>query len=289
MLGGTQPDTVTLLTGSLFWGCLFASILVGIVVALVIFLFIWQGSVYIAQRIVAVFIGILIVALIRIGIFCVGRRRYFKAFYRTKPAAANIFFLAMEWANFALSVGFVFVRMIKLLITTSFCIGRIDTPFLARGMGEIGPVELDAFPTIHLRDILSHEAHRHPYIEMLGSMYLMKLHFGKRFGTNGGSCWRLIFIYALFPWLHKYRVFSDDGGGEANDDDRLDCDEVRSSIADGVKLPGASFMFSGKRRPVVSRDVGRDEKDETILELEKEIERLRRRLEQGGVRDDGVL
>jgi hypothetical protein len=280
----TQPDTVTLLTGSLFWGCLFASILVGIFVALVIFLFIWQGSVYIAQRIVAVFVGILIITLIRIGIFCLGRHRYFKAFYRTKPAAANIFFLAMEWANFALSVGFVFVRMIKLLLVTSFSIGRIDTPFLARGMGEIGPVELDAFPTIHLRDILSHEAHRHPYMETLGSMYLMKLRHGKRFGTSAGSCWRLIFVYALFPWFHKYRVFLDKADAANDQDDRSDDD-----VKDRENTHGSSYLFStNNTKSVLQRGVSLDEKDETILQLEKEINRLRTRLKQAGLLDDGV-
>mmetsp|Transcript_5580 Transcript_5580/g.11450 ORF Transcript_5580/g.11450 Transcript_5580/m.11450 type:complete len:192 (-) Transcript_5580:578-1153(-) len=126
-----------------------------------------------------------------------GRSSYFTSFYRKRPAAANIYFLAMEWANFALSAGFVFVRMVQLMVAAAMNVGRIDAPFLAPGVGEIGPVDLDPFPTVHLRDILATEAHRHPYMEILGRVYLMKLRYGDKFVSNAGSCWRLIFVYAL--------------------------------------------------------------------------------------------
>lgn len=39
----------------------------------------------------------------------------FKAFYRTKPAAANMSSLSLECANFALSVGFIFLRCVDSL------------------------------------------------------------------------------------------------------------------------------------------------------------------------------
>jgi hypothetical protein len=85
----------------LFWGCVFSGILVGGIVALVSFLFLWQGSIYFVQRFVAIAIGVAIVALIRIAVMCAGRKKLFQSFYRKKPAAANIYFLAMEWANFS--------------------------------------------------------------------------------------------------------------------------------------------------------------------------------------------
>jgi hypothetical protein len=96
--------------------------------------------------------------------------------------------------------------MIKLLLAAATCIGRIDRPFLASGVGQIGPITLDHYHMVHNKDILSHEAHRHPYIELLGVLYMMKLRFGKNFGDGAGSTWRLLFVYALFPWLHQYRV-----------------------------------------------------------------------------------
>lgn len=96
--------------------------------------------------------------------------------------------------------------MLKLLFVAGACIGRIDRPFLAPGIGRLGRLELDNYPTVHTKDLLSNEAHRHPYIEMLGVMYLMKLRYRNHFGSRSGSCWRLLFVNALFPWLHRYRT-----------------------------------------------------------------------------------
>ena len=202
------PDTVSLLTGSLFWGCLGSSILVGGSFGVIVFLFLWQGSVYFAQRVTALAIGITVITLIRLMLVNCCRRSYYRAFYRRKPAAANISLLALEWANFALSAGFILIRAIKLILVAGFSIGRVDRPFLAEGIGRLGPIELDGYPTIHTRDLLLNEAHRHPYLELLGTMYLMKLRYSDHFGKTAGSCWRLIFVYAIFPWLHKYRVMA---------------------------------------------------------------------------------
>jgi hypothetical protein len=63
----------------------------------------------------------------RVKIYC--------AFYRKRPFSANLSLLALEWANFVLSVGFILARALKLVIATSFFIGRIDTPFLAPRVG----------------------------------------------------------------------------------------------------------------------------------------------------------
>lgn len=90
-----------MLTGSLFWGCLFSGVLVGGLIGLILFFFLWQGSIYYIQRLVAIIIGVVIIALLRVAIMCYGRKRYFQSFYRKKPAAANFYFLALEWANFA--------------------------------------------------------------------------------------------------------------------------------------------------------------------------------------------
>jgi hypothetical protein len=45
-------------------------------------------------------------------------------------------------------------------------------------------------------------------MELLGTMYLYKIRYGEYFGNAAGSCWRLLFVYALMPWLHGYRVSS---------------------------------------------------------------------------------
>ena len=121
--------------------------------------------------------------------------------------------LALEWANFVLTIGFVFLRVIKLVISACAYIGRIDTPFLAEGVGKIGPILLDSYPFVFVKDLLQHEAHRHPYMELLGKIYLLKLKHGVGFGSRAGSAWRLLFAHALMPWLHKYRIFEDGGDG----------------------------------------------------------------------------
>jgi hypothetical protein len=48
----------------------------------------------------------------------------------------------------------------------------------------------------------------------MGVMYLMKLRYGEHFGNRAGSTWRLIFVYALMPWLNKYRILRE---GKAED------------------------------------------------------------------------
>lgn len=104
-----------------------------------------------------------------------------------------------------LSVGYMTVRALILFSISVIFVGRVDTPVLAEGVGHIGPVVLDSYPITFRKDILLHEAHRHPYIERLGAMYLMKIKFGNNFSSRAGAIWRLLFVLALFPWLRKYR------------------------------------------------------------------------------------
>jgi hypothetical protein len=65
---------------------------------------------------------------------------------------------------------------------------------------------LSALPKVFRKNLLSTEAHRHPYIELLGLMYLMKLRHKENFGSAAGSAWRLLFVNALMPWLKKNRI-----------------------------------------------------------------------------------
>ena len=91
-----------------------------------------------------------------------------------------------------------------------FYIGRIDTPFLANEVDKFdflsNAAYLDRAPVYYRKDLLLHEAHRHPYIERLGALFLLKLNYGKKFGTRGGSAWRLLYVMTLMPWLKKYRA-----------------------------------------------------------------------------------
>ena len=39
-------------------------------------------------------------------------------------------------------------------------------------------------------------------------MYMMKLRYGNDFGQRSGSCWRVLFVLCLVPWMRKYRLRS---------------------------------------------------------------------------------
>ena len=47
------------------------------------------------------------------------------------------------------------------------------------------------------KDLLQHEAHRHPYLERIGTMYMMKLRHGEKFGREANTSWRLLFVFAV--------------------------------------------------------------------------------------------
>ena len=94
---------------------------------------------------------------------------------------ANVAVLARECGFLALTQGFVFFRILKLMVATVLYIGRVDAPFLHEDRAHVFGLRLDGEPYMFLSDILLHEAHRHPYIETLGTMYLLKLKQGNEF------------------------------------------------------------------------------------------------------------
>mmetsp|Transcript_4756 Transcript_4756/g.11243 ORF Transcript_4756/g.11243 Transcript_4756/m.11243 type:complete len:194 (-) Transcript_4756:499-1080(-) len=105
----------------------------------------------------------------------------------------------------ALTAAFVLSRLVKFLLATGIYVGRIDRPVLAEGLA----LDVDSLPRVFRQNLLSAEAHRHPYMVQLGQMYLMKLRHKDNFGTKAGSIWRLLFVSALMPWLRKKRIQDD--------------------------------------------------------------------------------
>lgn len=151
-------------------------------------------------------VGFFVVLAIRLTVLLLLRCAFFSALYRKKPGAANIMFTVLEVWNIALTLGFVFIRAVKLVLISILYIARIDTPFLATGVGRFGPVELDSVSIAFEKDLLIHEAHRHMFIERFGLLCLIKLHAGNKFANRAGSAWRLLFVLITMPWLRKYRV-----------------------------------------------------------------------------------
>lgn len=109
--------------------------------------------------------------------------------------------------------------------SSSIRIGRIDEPFLAPNVSLVG-YKFDYVPLNYRKDILVHEAHRHPFIERLGAMYLMRLRH-KNFGSDAGGCWRQLFVLTLMPWMVKYRVSLEQRSVEAANDQRAETEQKR--------------------------------------------------------------
>lgn len=93
------PDLVAILTGSLFWGAVGSGIVVGGTIFLVVFFFMWHGTAYYAQRLVAVLLGLGGITLIRILGLRYFRKKYFRYFYREQPDSANLLLLGLEWVR----------------------------------------------------------------------------------------------------------------------------------------------------------------------------------------------
>jgi hypothetical protein len=204
----------TYLFGSMFWGILASSLLIGVFAGSIVFFCTWQVTAFMAMRLLALGVGISVTLLLKWLVTRTCRVNLYQGLYRRNPLAANIAELLNESFNFATSVFFAIVRMAKLLFLTAYYVGRIDARFLEPSVGTYFDDKLiiDNDPNFFIADILITEAHRHPYIELLGAVYLYKLKYGESFISQAGSAWRLLFVTALMPWLQKYR-FEAKGNG----------------------------------------------------------------------------
>jgi len=175
------------------------------------------------------------------------RKVQYRCFYRIQPQAAVMTSLAMECWYLAIGGSYLIARIGQLLFgaafygkcrpasvtrlvaggindlpfcgiccsfTTFALVGRIDVPFLSGDVKVMG-YQFDYAPIYYTKDLLVHEAHRHPYLERLAQMYLMKLRNEKSFICDAGAVWRQLAVMVLFPWMIKYRVHDKDRQAEA--------------------------------------------------------------------------
>lgn len=135
---------------------------------------------------------------------------------------------------------------------------------------------LDKIPVSYKRDILVHEAHNHPYIERLGSMYLLRLRDGKDFGSAAGNAWRSLFVCGLMPWIVKHRVNNN---------------EEATILADTSIMPDASgrrgsLIGQSQRRGSV-RNSRRSSRKTTVLPSEEALQSSRRESLLASQREEG--
>ena len=188
------------------WGCLVAGVVSASLFGFIFFLIIWRETNKITVTIIAALIGITITASLRSLLVFSSKRSTFTAYYRSRPAKANFVVIILESWNIILAAGEVITRCLILFSITLLYIGRIDSPLLSPKANIFAGFFLDRYPSLFTVDTLLHEAHRHPYLDRLGLIYMFKLKHGKRFISKAGSCWRLLFTLVLFPWLNSHRV-----------------------------------------------------------------------------------
>jgi hypothetical protein len=239
-----NPDQTTVLLGSAFWGSLYSAGIIFTIFGGITFISLWEPTRGVALNVMANVVGIMVISATKLIVLRLFRKTLFVGFFRKKPAGGNFFMLLLgtpffylrmrppssyftvsfrshvsctsitECWSLGLTVGTMVVRMVKIILIGAFFVGRLDTPLFAQGVGNIGPVRLDSHPIQFRKDLLLHDSHRHPYMERLAVIYLLKLRYGDDFATRAGGAWRLLFVMALMPWLRRYRLDDGPEGGE---------------------------------------------------------------------------
>lgn len=135
-------DQVTLMYGGMFWGVIVSAAAVALIVGTLVFLLAWETSSAFMLALIGNYLGLGLVIIAKILVMQMLRNKFFAAFYRRSPLAANLVTVALECYSAAISVYFMVVRAVKILILGAMYIGRIDTPLFADGVGMFGPVEI---------------------------------------------------------------------------------------------------------------------------------------------------
>lgn len=190
---------------SFLQGTFYTSIVIGFFVMFLLGVFLWPDFAELIGVLFANIMGIALTVLLKWLVLIGFRRVNQQGYYRRYVALNNVVNIILESWNLALTGSYMVIRSLCFLVAATMFIGRVDVPFLSQDACFWGPFELDSFPLIFQKDLLAHEAHRHPYVERLGVMYMLKLRYDDDFGTRAGSYWRLLFVYALLPWMRKYR------------------------------------------------------------------------------------
>jgi hypothetical protein len=110
----------------------------------------------------------------------------------------------------------------------------------------------------------------------------MKLSYADSFGNHTGSTWRLIFVYALMPWFHKYCI-NDGNYGKNLDKDGDGVVDVNGDIEESAnklstKKTNSSLVFRapdlqhvGVEMLEAHNDSSKNNRDQAMREMEADI------------------
>ncbi len=137
-------------------------------------------------------------------------------------------------------------------------------------------------------------------------MYLLMLRHRDKFCNEAGSCWRLIFVYVLMPWLSKYRSMrrppslEHENGGSMPPSLSLRAVSLFDPHAYGGRVgslvPGASRWAGGPSIAPMAGQKTRNsnltlledsDEDENIDELREEVRQLRIQLQLQEIHTSG--
>ena len=157
---------------------------------------------------------------IKTVLMMLSRKEFHQALMRKRVKASNYNALAMECWQLGVGGGALLSRLGQFLFAASFWIGRIDVVFLDEDVSLFG-YSFDYVPINYRTELVVHEVHKHPWINRLGGMFLMRIKHGQDFSSVAGAKWRLLFTLSLFPWLARYRKKRGGGDDGDSDDDEL--------------------------------------------------------------------
>ena len=242
--------------GNAIYAMLGSSFLIFFIVGLLIFLCIWPYTQHIMLLIIAWGLGLGITILVRMIVSRCFRKRFYAAFYRTHPKMANMTTLLFECWYIGIGGGVLVTRFAQILLAGCFYVGRTDVPFLSKDVSVFG-YSFDYLPTNFVRDLLVHEAHRHPYLDRILTMYMMKLKY-KNFCSQAGACWRQLFVVMLMPWIVKLRVFTDARLADAAESYNARRLQYESTLADNKekikrKVDAQENEIKARERGVLSK------------------------------------
>lgn len=146
-----KTDEATSVFGMAFWGQVFTAGFAFFVPAVIGFFMVWSETRAYVTGFIAQLIGIAVTLGAKLLVLILLRRFLMVAFYRKKIALSNIVFVLLECWNIALSTGFLVARASLIFGVAIFYLGRIDTPFLATGVGQFGNIVLDKVSSISLK------------------------------------------------------------------------------------------------------------------------------------------